>query len=306
MTEFEERMAEAKKNAAELGLDKQAEFENFEARALAHEAGLNGDADVAMPRDIDVITEEIVFYKRQAGSAILEIGSRLNEAKSQLEHGQWLDWLREKVDLSERSAQNFMRLSREYGKSAEIADLGATKALALLALPESDRMNFAAEKHAVNGEEKSVGEMTSKELEQAIRERDAALAAQKTAETALSDAREKAEDAQKKAESAKAERDALSAKSDGLEEKLRKAKEREKNAKFTAEQADAAKLAAEKALQELREKPVDVAVGSRIRRRWTSSGPTPKQPPPKRCGRRRNSCMPPEKKPRTPRRKRMR
>ena len=125
-------------------------------------------------RDIEVITEEINFYKRQAGSAILEIGKRLVEAKEQLSHGEWLPWLEEKVAFSERSAQQYMRLWKEYGKSALSADLSISKALVLLALPDSEREGFAAEKHAVNGEEKTVADMTVKELEKAIAERNAA------------------------------------------------------------------------------------------------------------------------------------
>ena len=136
-------------------------------------------------RDLLLIEGEILFYKRQAGGAFLEIGKRLNEAKRQLSHGEWLPWLREKVDISERSAQDLMRLAREYSKSAEIADLGASKALALLGLPASERERFTAEKHAVDGVEKSVSEMTTKELKQAIRERDEAL---KAAQAAKADA----------------------------------------------------------------------------------------------------------------------
>ena len=44
----------------------------------------------------------------------------------------------------------------------------------LLALPVSERERFAAEKHDVNGVEKSVADMTAKELKKAIEERDAA------------------------------------------------------------------------------------------------------------------------------------
>lgn len=124
-------------------------------------------------RDIEVITEEINFYKRQAGSAILEIGKRLVEAKGQLSHGEWLPWLEEKVAFSERSAQQYMRLWKEYGKSALSADLSISKALVLLALPESEREDFAAEKHTVNGEKKTVSSMTVKELEKVIAERNA-------------------------------------------------------------------------------------------------------------------------------------
>ena len=138
-------------------------------------------------RDIEVITEEINFYKRQAGSAILEIGKRLVEAKAQLSHGEWLPWLEEKVAFSERSAQQYMRLWKEYGKSALSADLSISKALVLLALPESEREDFAAGRHTVNGEEKTVADMTAKELEKAIAERNAAREA---AEKAAADIRE--------------------------------------------------------------------------------------------------------------------
>lgn len=139
-------------------------------------------------RDIEVITGEILFFKAQAGGAILEIGRRLIEAKEQLDHGQWLGWLAEKVEFSEASARRFMRLAREYPNRSPVIDLGVSKALALLALPESEREDFISETHQVNGEEKTVQEMSRRELEQAIRERDearqAAEAAQAEAKTA--------------------------------------------------------------------------------------------------------------------------
>ena len=125
-------------------------------------------------RPIEVITAEIWLYKQQAGAAILEIGRRLIEAKAQLEHGEWLPWLEKEVEFSEATAQRFMRIAREYTNPSLVTDLGASKALVLLALPASEREEFVAEKHEVNGTEKSVAEMSKRELEEAIRERDAA------------------------------------------------------------------------------------------------------------------------------------
>ena len=142
----------------------------------------------AAVRDIGIITTEILRLKQDAGNAILSIGQRLIEAKAMLPHGEWLPWLTEQVEFSERTARNFMRLAREWTNRQALADLGAAKALTLLALPPEERERFMEENHVVDGEEKSVIDMTSRELEKAVKERDEALhaaeAARAAAETA--------------------------------------------------------------------------------------------------------------------------
>lgn len=138
-------------------------------------------------RPIEIITAEIWAYKSQAGAAILEIGRRLIEAKAQLEHGEWLPWLKEKVEFSEATAQRFMRIAKEYRNPSPVTDLGASKALVLLALPASEREGFVAEKHVVNGEEKTVAEMSKRELEKVIRERDEAVKKAEALEQTMKD-----------------------------------------------------------------------------------------------------------------------
>lgn len=64
-------------------------------------------------RTIEVITDEILDAKRTGGEAILTIGRCLIEAKDMLPHGEWKNWLVDRVEFSERSAQRLMRLARE-------------------------------------------------------------------------------------------------------------------------------------------------------------------------------------------------
>ena len=119
-------------------------------------------------RPIEVITGEIKFYSQQAGMSIIEIGKRLHEAKLCLPHGEWGNWLKNEVNFSERAAQNFMRIAREYQNPQMIADMGnsTTKALLLLSLPAVEREDFVAETHIIDGEAKTVAEMTTKEMEE--------------------------------------------------------------------------------------------------------------------------------------------
>ncbi len=151
--------------------------------------------DITIIRTADVIAAEINGIKAQTRAVMLcgsiEIGRRLVEAKDMLEHGQWTDWLERSVDYSPRTAQNLMKIFEEYGanqialfgmdaKTQTFADLTYSQAVALLGIPADQREAFA--------EENDVANMSTRELQQAIKKRDEALAraaeAEKSAEEA--------------------------------------------------------------------------------------------------------------------------
>lgn len=131
-------------------------------------------------RDIDSITEEIQELKTEAQCLIVhyvcKIGKKLTEAKAILQHGEWAEWLENEVNFSQRTATNYMKIYEEYGSdqmsifggnSQAIANLGYTKALQLLAIPASEREDFV--------EENNVDELSTRQLDDLIRERDEAL-----------------------------------------------------------------------------------------------------------------------------------
>lgn len=142
-------------------------------------------AQPAEERTIEAVTGDILEAQRKGGEAVLTIGRCLIEAKDMLRHGEWLPWLAEKVGYSEKTAQNFMRLAREFSNPQAIADLGATKALKLLALPADEREQFVADHNVID--------MTTRQLEAAIKERDEARAHAQQAEQERSEAQQSAQ-----------------------------------------------------------------------------------------------------------------
>lgn len=151
--------------------------------------------DLTITRTPDVIAAEINGIKAQTRAIMLcssiEIGRRLVEAKAMLDHGQWLPWLERSVDYSERTAQNLMKIFEEYGasqiplfgdnsKAQAFADLTYTQAIALLGVPADEREAFAVENDVAN--------MKTRELQQAIKDRDDALALAKAAEKSAEEA----------------------------------------------------------------------------------------------------------------------
>ena len=103
----------------------------------------------------------------------MEIERKLTpEAKEQLPHGAWIKWLDEKVEFTRQTANNFIRCATEYNSDVISGlHLGNKKLFSLLAVPQEEREEFMATSHEVNGETKTIDEMTSRELQQAIKEK---------------------------------------------------------------------------------------------------------------------------------------
>lgn len=121
---------------------------------------------------VEMITTEILQHKRQVFHSFIQIGLLLDEARGRLKkEGQWLYWLKNSVDISPRMAQRYIQVAQAFPDATAMSHLGMTKALALLALPETQRESFINELHEVNGKQKTVRDMSVRELHRAIHEK---------------------------------------------------------------------------------------------------------------------------------------
>lgn len=208
-------------------------------------------------RDIREITAEIRTIqdsvRRTALSGAIEIGRRLTEAKELLQHGEWGDWLKREFEFSQSTASRLMQLFREYGadqgslfgaetKYATLQNISVSNALRLIAIPDEEREEFAAE-HDI--EHKS-----AREVEELIRQKKEADARAERAERELKESDEghalaMAELSEQLEEAEQAARDAKSI-----------AQTANDRVKALTDERDG--MAAE--LEELRSRPVEVAV----------------------------------------------
>lgn len=146
-------------------------------------------SELTLARTPQLIATEINTIKDQTRKMMLynsiEIGRKLTEAKELVPHGEWGEWLEKSVDYSKSTANNLMRIFEEYGaeqitllgdnaKSEALGKLSYSQAVALLGIPAEEREAFV--------EENEVEKMSTRELQQAIKERDEALKAKEAAE----------------------------------------------------------------------------------------------------------------------------
>ena len=220
-------------------------------------------------RTLETVEAELRLLQDQAQRAVLgyaiEAGRRLEEAKAMVGHGDWGPWLK-KMGYAPSTAQNLMRIFREYGadqqslfggeaKSQALGDLTYTKALRLLALPDAEERERFLEEHDVSA-------MSTRELEQALKDREAALAEAASAR----EAREKMEKDMAAANAALRDQTAqvkkLRGDADGLQRELKELRSRpvdvavreptpEELAALTEEAVERARAADRERLQEL-------------------------------------------------------
>lgn len=182
-------------------------------------------------RTAETIATEINTIKRQTQKIMLtssiEIGKRLTEAKELVDHGQWSQWLQKNVNYSERTAQNLMRVYDQYGEKFGMTEMDSlfasgaqnvfeelsyTQALALLSLPtEEEREQFV--------EENDVANMSTREMQDAIKAKVDAEARASDAERMVVQEQQRADLAEKNLENVKAQlRNADEQKTDILEQ----------------------------------------------------------------------------------------
>jgi vacuolar-type H+-ATPase subunit I/STV1 len=212
---------------------------------------------------LNLLATEINTIKSQTQKimmqASVEIGKRLLEAKAAVGHGNWEGWLTANVDYSQRTASNLIRIYEEYGvgqrklfgKEANpqvLASLTYTQAVALLGIRDADERAEFIDGH-------DVADMSSRDLQQAIKERDKAKAKNELLEKTKKKNLEKIEELQKQLNEAREKGEDEESSSDDnrvheLEVQLAVAKGR-------AEEA-------EKKVEEMEKAPLEPAVVERV------------------------------------------
>lgn len=149
--------------------------------------------EVVAVRSIEIVTAEIHTIRDNVArvfmDGVVQIGRRLEEAKQLVPQGEWLQYLDKELGYKPSTAQNYMRIAREFGdgqvglsgktSSDFFGNLGYSQLLPLLGLPEEEREQLA-EEHDLAG-------MSSREIQALVRERDEAKANADKLESALAD-----------------------------------------------------------------------------------------------------------------------
>ncbi len=138
-------------------------------------------------RDPAVIAAEINAIKNQTSGILeaaftyakrscFEIGKRLEEAKAAVPYGEWGTWLEQNVSYSVSTANDLMRIYREFGNEqidmltgksdAEVFEgLSQSQLVALFGLPKAQRVAFVEE----HREELESGELSTRKLKEEIK-----------------------------------------------------------------------------------------------------------------------------------------
>lgn len=138
--------------------------------------------DVVAVRSAEIVTAEIVMIRDNCRKvlmdSVIQIGTRLEELKQLVPQGQWTAYLTDKLGYKPSTAQNYMRIAREFGggqvgldgrtAADTFGSLGYSQLLPLLGMAEEEREELA--------EEHDLPSMSSREIAALVKERDEAKA----------------------------------------------------------------------------------------------------------------------------------
>lgn len=204
--------------------------------------------NVVAVRSIEIVTAEIHTIRDNVArvfmDGVVQIGRRLEEAKQLVPQGEWLSYLDTQLGYKPSTAQNYMRIAREFGDgqiglsgkspSDFFGNLGYSQLLPLLGLPEEEREQLA-EEHDLAG-------MSSREIAALVKERDeakaAAAAAQEQADKQGQEARRALDGMEIAKKKLKAANDRIAAQAKAAKEDFEAAAELQRKLDELAEKAN--------------------------------------------------------------------
>ena len=222
--------------------------------------------NVVAVRSIEIVTAEITMIRDNARKVFLEsviqIGTRLEEAKQMVPQGEWTAYLTDKLGYKPSTAQNYMRIAREFG-GGQVSLTGKTAADAFGQLSYSQilpLLGMAEEEREELAEENDLPSMSSREIAALVKERDEAKAnavklkeKDKLLRSKLREANEERDKAQSSLSDATQRESVLAERLDELEKRPAEVRElteeelEEIREKARAENAEAARAAEERA-----------------------------------------------------------
>ena len=142
------------------------------------------------PSILDGLAMQAQMFVQNAAMNLLQLGRVLTEARPLVPHGEWAEWVKRNAKMSTRTAQQYMQAFAEFGLNSQIAELGTSKVLKLLPMSDEEREKLL--------EENDVASMSTRQLDEAIREQ-----REKLREEAMEEARDAIIEAEREAEEAR-------------------------------------------------------------------------------------------------------
>lgn len=253
---------------------------------------LGAAADIAEPNDklLTRLALEINTIKDQTRQtvymAMMGIGQRLLQAKGAVGHGNWESWLRENVEYSPRTAQRLIASYERFGDGQQkifgrnanpeqLAELNKTQIMTLMSIRDEEQCLAFMEDHKEDIKDMSKAELeaVAKELNGTKQELNQAKTKLADNERMLADNERIRKDYQKQLAELQSqlaevgenkELSELKVRYTFLQQELEEAKERHEKYHGLFEESQEKVTSLSKALEEVRNKPIEAATVEKI------------------------------------------